>query len=749
MLTARAEAFSAFTIRDIRAEGLSRLDLGTVLTYLPVQVGDQLNEQTARQSVRALYGSGLFQDVSLSSEGDTLIVNVKERPAITSFEITGNEKIGGDELNESLSQLGLAEGELFKRSLLDGVGQELRRQYYANGYYDVAVDSKVIEQGNNRVKIEIEVTEGKVTKIKEINIVGATAFPREELLEQFELHRTNWMPFQRTDRYSKQQLSGDLETLQSYYQDRGYLKFEILSVQVALSPDKKEIYITINVNEGQVYTVEDRRFSGDTILNEKFLEYLTTTNAGETFSRKQATESADRIEAALSDVGYAFAEVTPIPEVEDESRKVTLNYFVQPGKRTYVHHIGFSGHGSTNDETLRREMRQLEAAPFSKSAVERSRVRLERLAFVESVEVDTQPVPGTDDLVDINYTIKERPPGSVQFGVGFSGSSGFVLSGSVTHSNFMGTGNRIAVTAENNSYSKQLSFSWTDPYFTEDGISQTISTTYRKSDRIIRYSSGFSTNTISANLIYGIPLSEFVAVRIGGGIEDTAVQTFASASSDEVLSFVVDNGSHYFNFLARTGIGRDTRNRTIFASRGSLQQLNLDVAVPGSDLTFYTVSFNAEQFVPIYKRFFLDINGTVGYADGYGSTKKIPPYENFFAGGSRTVRGFRDGTLGPRDTPNDNPYGGKLRTTMQNELIIPLPFAADGNSTRLAAFFDIGNVFAEPGEFEFDELRRSAGIAFRWFTPFLGILNLSYSYPLNEQPEDEVDRFQITFGSGF
>ncbi|MDT0497258.1 outer membrane protein assembly factor BamA [Algiphilus sp. W345] len=749
MLTARAEAFSAFTIRDIRAEGLSRLDLGTVLTYLPVQVGDQLNEQTARQSVRALYGSGLFQDVSLSSEGDTLIVNVKERPAITSFEITGNEKIGGDELNESLSQLGLAEGELFKRSLLDGVGQELRRQYYANGYYDVAVDSKVIEQGNNRVKIEIEVTEGKVTKIKEINIVGATAFPREELLEQFELHRTNWMPFQRTDRYSKQQLSGDLETLQSYYQDRGYLKFEILSVQVALSPDKKEIYITINVNEGQVYTVEDRRFSGDTILNEKFLEYLTTTNAGDTFSRKQATESADRIEAALSDVGYAFAEVTPIPEVEDESRKVTLNYFVQPGKRTYVHRIGFSGHGSTNDETLRREMRQLEAAPFSKSAVERSRVRLERLAFVESVEVDTQPVPGTDDLVDINYTIKERPPGSVQFGVGFSGSSGFVLSGSVTHSNFMGTGNRIAVTAENNSYSKQLSFSWTDPYFTEDGISQTISTTYRKSDRIIRYSSGFSTNTISANLIYGIPLSEFVAVRLGGGIEDTAVETFASASSDEVLSFVVDNGSHYVNFLARTGIGRDTRNRTIFASRGSLQQLNLDVAVPGSDLTFYTVSLNAEQFIPIYKRFFLDINGTVGYADGYGSTKKIPPYENFFAGGSRTVRGFRDGTLGPRDTPNDNPYGGKLRTTMQNELIIPLPFAADGNSTRLAAFFDIGNVFAEPGEFEFDELRRSAGIAFRWFTPFLGILNLSYSYPLNEQPEDEVDRFQITFGSGF
>lgn len=748
-LATRAQAFESFTIQDIRAEGLSRLDLGTVLTYLPVQTGDQLNEQTARQSIRALYGSSLFQDVSLQRDGDTLVVVVKERPAISSFEIEGNEKIGGDELNESLRKLGLAEGELFKRSLLDGVGQELRRQYYANGYYDVEIKTDVIELGNNRVKIEIEVVEGRVTKIKEINIVGAEAFPREELLKQFELRRTNWMPFQRSDRYSKQQLSGDLESLQSYYQDRGYLKFEILSVQVALSPDKKDIYITINVNEGEVYTVSGRRFSGETILNEKYLEFLTTTNAGETFSRKQATESSDRIEAALSDVGYAFAEVTPIPEVDEDKKEVMLNYLVQPNKRTYVQRINFTGHGNTNDETLRREMRQLEAAPFSKSAVERSRVRLERLAFVESVQVDTQPVPGTDDLVDITYTVKERPPGSVQFGVGFSGASGLVLSGSVTHANFMGSGNRIQLSAEHNAFAEQLGFSWTDPYYTEDGIQRTISATFRKSDQVIRYSSGFSTNTLSANLIYGIPLSEFLALRVGGGIEDIAVQTFSNSSSDEILRFVVENGSHYTEFQFRTGIGRDTRNRTLFASRGSLHQLNFDVALPGSDLTYYTLSYNAQQFVPIWRRWFFDITGTIGLADGYGDTDLIPPYENYFAGGSRTVRGFRDGTLGPRDTPNGNPFGGKVRSTMQTELIVPLPFEADGNSTRLALFYDIGNVFAEPGDFEFEELRQSWGIAFRWFTPFLGILNLSYAFPLNEEPQDRVDRFQITFGTGF
>jgi outer membrane protein insertion porin family len=748
-LTVQAHAFEPFTVSEIRAEGLQRLEIGTVLTYLPLSVGDQINSATSRQAIRTLYGSGLFQDVQLQRDGNALIIQVQERPAISSFTLEGNEKIGGDDLKKSLKDIGLADGELFRRELLDQVEQELRRQYYSNGYYDVAIDTAVTEEPNNRVTLKIKVKEGKVTKISDINILGNKVFTTKELKEQFEQQATNWMPFQRTDRYSKQKLVGDLEKLQSYYQDRGYLKFSVDSVQVALTPDKESIYVTINVSEGDIYKIKERRYSGETILNEMFLQALTTTRVGDVFSRKEATSTADRIEAALSDVGYAFAQVTPIPEVDEASKEVGINYFVEPGKRAYVRRISFTGNAGTNDETLRREMRQLEAAPFSKSSVERSRVRLARLPFVEEAEVDTKPVPGSDDLVDLNFKIKERPPGSVQFGVGYSGAQGFLVTGQLTHTNFLGTGNRLDLSVENNSIARAVNFSWTDPFYTADGVSRTVSLFYRESESVIRYSSGFNSNVMGANLTYGIPLSEYVVLRAGVGVEETAIETFAGTTSDEVLRFVLENGSHFTTVQARTGISYDSRNRTFFASRGALHSLSLDIAVPGSDLTYYNVSYRAQQYVPLFWKFFAELNGSVGLVDGYGDTNRVPPYENFFAGGPRTVRGYRDGSLGPRDTPYDNPYGGKLRTTAQTKLIIPLPMESDGRSTRLSAFFDVGNVFAEPGDFEFGDLRQSAGLAFSWFTPFLGLLDLSYAFPLNEEPGDRTDRFQITFGSGF
>jgi outer membrane protein insertion porin family len=744
-----AQALDSFKIGEIRAEGLQRLEIGTVLSYLPLAAGDELNEQTSRQAIRALYASGLFQDVQLERDGTTLVVRVQERPAIVSFTIDGNEKIGGDELKESLKNLGLADGELFKRALLDQVEQELRRQYYANGYYDVDIATTVTDEPNNRVTLKIKVTEGKVSKIKEINILGNKAFSKDVLLEQFKLERTDWMPFQKTDRYSKQQLVGDLEGLTSYYQDRGYLKFSVSSVQVALSPDKSDIYITANVDEGPQYKVSGHRYSGETVLNEDFLNRLLSTPDGSIFSRKEATESANRIESALSDIGFAFAKVTPLPEVDEEKRLVKLNYYVESGKRAYVRRINFTGHNGTNDETLRREMRQLEASPFSKSAVERSRTRLARLPFVEEAEVDTQPVPGTDDQVDVNFKIKERPPGSVQFGVGYSGAQGFLITGSVTHTNFLGTGNRVELSVDNNSISRTFNFSWTDPYFTADGISQTVSTFYRKSESVIRFSSGFNSNIVGANLTYGIPLSEYTSLRAGLGVTDTALETFPGSSSDEVLGFVVRNGAHFGTYEVRTGVSRDTRNRTFFADRGSLHQLNFDIAVPGSDLTFYTLSYRLQHYVPLFAGFFAEINGSVGYIDGYGARGDVPPYQNFFAGGPRTVRGYRDGSLGPLDTPFHNPFGGQLRTTSQTELVIPLPFESNNKSTRLSLFFDIGNVYAQASDFEFNDLRQSAGAAFSWFTPFLGLLELSYAFPLNEQLGDRTDRFQITFGSGF
>lgn len=748
-LTGRAHAFEPFTIADIRAEGLQRLEIGTVLTYLPLAVGDQLNTATSRQAIRALYGTGLFQDVQFERDGRTLLIRVQERPAISKFEIDGNDKVGGDELNQSLKNLGLAEGELFRRDLLDQVEQELRRQYYANGYYDVAIDSAVNEEPNNRVNLKIKVTEGRVTKITDINILGNKAFDDATLLDQFDLKATDWRPFQRSDRYSKQKLGGDLEKLQAWYQDRGYLKFNVRSVQVALTPEKESIYITVNIEEGEIYKVKDRRFSGETILNEQFLQALTSTRAGDTFSRKEATDSADRIEAALSDIGYAFAEVTPIPEIDEEKREVSINYFINPGKRTYVRRINFVGNVGTNDETLRREMRQLEAAPFSKSAVERSRVRLARLPYMEEAEVETQPVAGTDDLVDIQFRVKERPPGSVQFGVGYSGASGFLITGQVTHTNFLGSGNRIDASVENNTISRAVNLGWTDPYFTEDGISQSISVFYRESESVIRFSSGFNSNILGANLTYGIPLSEFIALRAGIGVEEVAIETFPGTTSDEVLEFVVRNGTRFSTYEVRTGISYDSRNRTFFATRGALHALSVDIAVPGSDIEYFNASYRGQYYQALPYKFVLEFSGAVGYVDGYGKNSDVPPYENFFAGGPRTVRGYRDGSLGPLDTPYRNPFGGKLRTTLQSQLIIPLPIESDGRSTRLSGFFDVGNVFAEPGDFEFNELRQSAGLSFSWFTPFLGLLQMSYAFPLNEKEGDRTDRFQITFGSGF
>ncbi|MDR3416736.1 MAG: outer membrane protein assembly factor BamA [Nevskia sp.] len=749
-LQGAAWAIEPFKIREIRAEGLQRLEIGTVLTYLPLSVGDELNDATSREAIRGLYGSGLFQDVELTRDGDALVIKVKERPEIASFSLKGNDKIGGDELNKSLKDLGLAQGELYKRELLDQVEQELRRQYMANGYYDVDVDTHVDPLPNNRVDIKIQVTEGHVSKIKEINVLGNKAFPKEVLLQQLKLQTSTWWKlFQKSDRYSKQQLGGDLESLSSYYQDRGYLQFNITSVQVALSPDKKDIYITLNVEEGDKYTVKDHRFSGDIILNEEFLNRLVSTPDGSQFSRKEATESADRVEAALSDIGYAFAKVTPLPEVDESKKQVSLNYYVEPGKRAYIRHINFSGNAGTNDETLRREMRQLEASPFSKSAVERSRVRLQRLPFIESAEVETKPVPGTDDLVDLEYKVKERQPGQIQFGVGYSGSQGFLISASVSNSNFLGTGNTVAITAENSYLSRQLNLSWTNPYFTSDGISQTISTYYRRSKGVIRFSSGFDYDVLGADLTYGIPLSEFTFLRLGGGVSRTALQTFPTLSSDQVLDFVINNGTVFNEYQLRTGIARDTRNRTFFASSGSLSRLNVDISIPGSDLLYYNASLQQQQYFSLPYKFFVAFDGTVGYINAYGKSHAVPPYQNYFAGGPNTVRGYRDGTLGPRDTPNGNPFGGKLRSTAQTELVFPLPIVSDNKTTRMGFFYDVGNVFAEGGDFKAAQLRQSTGLAFAFFTPILGLLDLSYAFPLNAKPGDQTEHFQLTFGQGF
>lgn len=747
-----AWAFESFVVENIRVEGLQRLEVGTVLTYLPLATGDEINEQSGQQAIRALYGTGLFQDVRLEREGDTLVIQVRERPAISKLTIEGNKKLGGDELVKGLADAGLAEGELFKRALLDGVEQELRRQYYANGFYGVQIATAVVEEPDNRVQVSIKITEGDIAKIGQINIVGNTAFADEELLKTFKLEPTRAIAFlQKSDRYSKQQLLGDLEGLSSYYQDRGYLRFSVDSVQVALGSDKKDIFITVNVSEGQIYKVRDFSLTGNLVLTEEQLRPLVTVKPGETFSRREATESGNRISAVLSDIGYAFAKVEPLPEI-DEGSEVSINFRIEPGKRVYVRRINFSGHAKTNDETLRREMRQLEGAPFSRTAVERSRTRLARLPFIEQAEVETKPVPGTEDQVDVSFNVKERPSGAIQLGIGFSDASGFLISGSVSNSNFRGTGDRVEFTAQNNEFSRQISASWTDPYATRDGVSRTVAAFFRKSEQVIRFSSGFNVNALGASLTYGLPISEFTSIRGGIAYEQTAVDTFPGVTSDELLAFTVRNGTKFDAYELRTGISRDTRNRTVFATEGMLNRANFDIVLPGSDLTYYRGVLDHEQYIPLRGDFILQLKGRLGYADGYGDDEDIPPYENFFAGGFDSVRGFRDGTLGPRDTPppggEPDPFGGKLVTTLQTELIVPTPLESNNKSTRFSVFLDVGNVFADPSDFAFSDLRQSTGVAFYWLTPFFGVLKVSAAFPLNEEEGDEVDRFQISFGVG-
>ncbi|MGH8530586.1 MAG: outer membrane protein assembly factor BamA [Nevskiales bacterium] len=751
MVSAAAFAFDNFTIADIRVEGLKRLELGTVLTYLPFSTGDQLNEQTARQGIRALYDTGLFQDVGFSRDGEVLVVRVVERPAIASFKIEGNKKLGGDEIKKGLAKAGLAEGELYRKDLLDQVEQELKRQYYANGYYAVRIKTDVIKEAEAQVRIEIKVTEGPVAKIKKINVVGNQVFDDEALLEGFELQPTRTISlFQSSNNYSKEKLVGDLESLSSHYQDRGYLRFEVSSVQVALSPDKRDIFITINLEEGAVYKVKDFRLTGELILSEDFLKQFISVKPGQIFSRKETTESGNRIAARLADEGYAFAKVDPAPRIDDSKKEVSLDFAVQPGRRVYVRQINFAGNSATDDETLRREMRQLEGATFSRAAVERSRERLQRLPFLEEVQVETDKVPGSEDLVDVDFDVKERAAGAIQIGVGFSDAAGFLINGSVTNSNFRGSGDRVSVTAENNEFARLFSASWTDPYATDDGISRTVNMFFRESEQVVRFSSGFDTNAFGAGLTYGLPLSEFASLRLGVGADRTVVSSFAGITSNEVLQFLLNNGTEFTNYELRTGLVRDTRDRTIFARRGMLDRLDFDITVPGSDLEFYRASFQHQQFFDLFKGFAYELRGNLGYADGYGDTDDIPPFENFFVGGADSVRGFREGTVGPRDTPFGNAFGGKLRVSLQNELIVPMPFLeTDGKSTRLALFYDIGSAFRDTDEFETDLLRSSAGVAFQWFTPFFGLLRLSYAVPIDTQPEDEEDRFQISFGVGF
>ena len=746
ILAAPAYAFEPFTVKDIRLEGLQRISIGTVFNYLPVKVGDRLNNRLAAKAIKDLYKTGFFKDVRLEREGDVLVVFVAERPAIANVSITGASAIPKDQLNDSLKQIGLAEGRVFDRSMLDRIEQELRRQYYSLGKYAVAIKTDVTPLPRNRVDVKISIAEGNAARIHRVNIVGNHAFSESDLLDLLKLPKVGF--FTGASKYSKQVLSGDLETLRSYYLDNGYINFNIDSTQVSLTPDKKDVYVTVNVSEGNKYTVSSVKLAGNLILPKKQLRKLLKIHAGDTFSRSLVTGSTKAISDRLGGVGYAFANVNAVPDIDKKSRKVALTFFVDPGKRVYVRRINITGNRTTRDEVIRRELRQMEGGWMSTDQIARSKTRLDRLGYFDSVNVQTPPVPGTGDEVDLNYDVSERPTGSLQAGVGYSDSQGVLVNFSVTQDNFLGTGKRVAASINNSQVTKLYSIDYTNPYYTLDGVSRRFKIYSRSVDAAQASLTNYTTNSKGGSVTYGIPMSESDRVSLGLGYERTELLT-GTNTAQAIKDFVTQNGNKYSSYKLNASWSRDTRNRAIFSDRGGIMVLSSNVSVPPSDLEFYKLSLRAQHYFPVTKSISLSLDGQLAYGSGFGKSKTLPPFENYYAGGSNSVRGYKSNSLGPRDPYTNDPIGGNARVVGNMELIFPSPFAKNSKSVRLSAFLDGGQVYdTTDGGIDLNNMRYSAGVSMIWLTP-VGALKFSLASPLNAKPGDDTQAFQFTLGSPF
>ncbi|MGL6161519.1 outer membrane protein assembly factor BamA [Microbulbifer sp.] len=840
-LTAIAQSF---VVNDIRVEGLQRVSAGTVFASLPVRVGDQIESLDIQTATRALFRTGYFQDIQIGRENGVLVVTVRERPAISKIEITGNKAIKTEDLLKGMEENGLAEGQIFKRATLEGLAQELERQYVAQGRYGASVKTEVKELPRNQVELKVVVDEGSVAAIKHINVVGNKAFSDEELAEIFELQTTGWLSWLRSDdKYSREKLTGDLERLESYYLDRGYLEFRIDSTQVSLSPDKSSVFITINISEGDVYKVSDVELAGDPVVPEEEIRRLLLVREGQTFSQVLMTTTSDYITKRLGNEGYTFAEVNGIPEPNEEDKTVKITFFIDPGKRAYVRRIDFRGNTRTADEVLRREMRQIESASASSARIEQSKVRLERLGYFKEVQVETTEVPGTSDQIDVEYTVEEQPSGTIGGTVGYAQGSGVVLGANVQENNWLGTGKSVGFAVNTSRYQTVLNFSYTDPYFTPDGVSRGFNVFYQERDYSEINLSRYNTTTYGAGLSFGYPISEISRVGLNLGLShmelgvgDTSVKEIKdspvpdpsligmilssdrneiqteldeAAKAGEALKlsepidpallnedldgFVDLNGDEFDSFTVTTSYARSTLNRGILATRGTSQRASLEVALPGGDLEYYKLLYTAQYFRPLTRDLTLRLRTRLGYADSYGDTTELPFFENFYAGGFGSVRGFERNTLGPRSTPfqqyipaacevdaegnfsgcyiqnaqtgelavtaprrDPDPFGGNILIEGSAEIIFPLPFVKDQRSMQSAFFIDAGNVFDSSCgisqlncyDVDLDHINVSAGIGLTWITGF-GPLTFSVAKALQENEDDETEVFQFSLGNSF
>lgn len=738
---------ASFTVKDIKVEGLQRISAGTVFNYLPIQVGQTVEDSETGSIIRSLYKTGFFKDVRLEREGDVLVIFVHERPAIAKIEIEGNKNIETDKLMQGLKDIGLAEGRVFNHSILERIERELHRQYFSLGKYNMTLKSTVTPLERNRVGIHIDIFEGGAARIKQINIVGNQAFSDSALLDEMELSTGGWLSFLTSDnQYSRQKLAGDLEKLKSFYLNRGYINFIVESTQVTISPNKEDIYITINIREGDVYTISDIKLAGHLILPKEDYYPLIHISRGEVFSRQKSLESSTRIGELLGDNGYAFANVNTIPNIDRVNKTVAMTFYVDPGKRVYVRRINMHGNTKTRDEVLRREFRQYESAWFSRSKVKLSKDRLQRLGFFEEVNLQTKAVPGSTDQVDINVSVKEKSSGSIMAGLGYSGSQGITFQGNIIQKNFLGTGKSLGFSVNTSEVNTLFSLDYLNPYYTVDGISRGFTLKYRNTDFDRAGTADYATDTMLAGMNFGIPLNEYERFGLNFNIVHTDL-TLGSSAPNELTSFVAKEGNEYLDFNVGVHWAFDSRDNVIMPNKGARQKLYAEMTVPGSDLEYYKVGYIQKRYFPLFSDLIFAAKVDLGYGDVYGDTSEMPFFEKFYAGGAKSLRGFESNSLGPRGSDGD-PIGGSVKTVGSLELYFPAPFKSIRKSVRFGAFVDAGNVFADVDDVDATELRVSTGLSAIWLSP-VGPLSLSIAQPLNSEAGDKEEMFQFSLGSAF
>jgi len=757
-----ALAFEPFTVKDIRVEGIQRTEAGTIFGYLPVKVGETLTDEKAAASIKALFATGFFKDVRIEVDGGVMVVVVQERPAIAQIDFVGMKEFEKDVIVKALKEIGIADGRIFDRALLDKAEQELKRQYLTRGKYGVEITTTVTPLERNRVGINFNIEEGAFAKIRQINIVGAKDFTEKDLLSQFQLTTPGWITwYTKNDQYSKQKLSADLEKLKSFYMNRGYLEFAVESTQVSISPDKQDVFITININEGARYQVSSVKLAGDFTISEEELSKLVVVKPGDVFSREKLNESNKAISERLGKEGYAFANVNAAPEIDKEKRQVAFTIFVDPGKRVYVRRINVTGNTRTRDEVIRRELRQMEGGWYDAERVTASKTRLDRLGYFSEVTVETPAVQGTSDQLDVNLTVVEKPTGNLMLGVGLSSTEGIVLSGSIAQNNFLGSGNNVAIAVNSGKINQLYSFSYTNPYFTVDGISQGFDLYHRNVDTTVSTTSvtPYKSSSNGAVARFGFPIGEKQSLSFGLGVDQTKITAFRGSSSPQTIQFVEQNGGDPLSSQPTTtnmtipvtaNWVSDGKDSFLFPTTGWYQKASLEVAVPGGDLTFYRASYQLQRYFAMSRAFTLMLNGEVGYANSYGDTVALPFYKNFYAGGVNTVRGFKAGSLGPQDIYG-NALGGNERFIGQAELLWGVPGME--KNIRLGWFVDVGQVWASGGTSAGvpgvdDGLRYSTGLSFAWISP-VGPLKFSYAYPINKQDNDKTEYFQFQLGTNF